>query len=188
MKTESRKQEILDVAQIMIQKRGFNGFSYADIAEEIGIRKASIHHHFSSKAVLGVAIVQRYRETFNLYLEQINSEEKSWLDKIRQFGNLYAELLKQNKLCLCGMLASDIEILPRALQKEIRIYFQENVLWLCNVLNEHYKAANPKKFNDIAWQIISSLQGAIMMARMQSDEKIFHAVTNKLYTHLAKQI
>lgn len=188
MVTESRKQEILDVAQDMIQKRGFNGFSYADIAEEIGIRKASIHHHFNSKAVLAVAIIRRYRETFNLNLEQINSEEKSWLDKIRQYGNLYARVLKQKKLCLCGMLASDIETLPRALKNEIRKFFQDNVIWLCDVLREHYKLTDHKKNNDIAWQIVSSLQGAIMLARMQSDEAVFHAAANELYTQLAKQI
>jgi TetR/AcrR family transcriptional repressor of nem operon len=188
MKPESRKNEILDVAQDMIQKNGFNGFSYADIASIIGIRKASIHHHFMSKAELGVALVQRYRESFNASLEKINTKELIWLDKIRLYGKLYANVLKQNKLCLCGMMASEIETLPPILKDEIRLFFQENVNWLRRVLKEYNKTIPAKKSNDIAWQIISSLQGAVMLARMQSNDKIFNAAANELYTQLTKQL
>lgn len=61
MKTSDKKNEILDCAQTLIQKRGYNGFSYADISSTVGIRKASIHHHFSTKVDLAVAVVERYR-------------------------------------------------------------------------------------------------------------------------------
>ena len=51
---------ILDVAERLAQVRGFNGFSYADIAAEVGITKAALHYHFASKADLGEALISRY--------------------------------------------------------------------------------------------------------------------------------
>lgn len=188
MQTDARKQEILDVAQDMIQKRGFNGFSYADIAQVISIRKASIHHHFSSKAALGAAVIKRYREVFNDLLAHINAEDINWLDKIRKYSGLYADVLAQNKLCLCGMLAADIETLPRVMQSELHLFFQENVIWLSSVLAECGKAYRRKKRDDMSWQIISSLQGAVMLARMQSNEQIFHSACAELYAQLDRRI
>src|SRR5262245_51674174 len=111
MKTSDRKEEILDCAQSLIQTRGYNGFSYADISGRVGIRKASIHHHFPTKVDLAVAVIARYSAAFNNCLSNINAQE-NWMSKIRLYAELYREALDEDKLCLCGMLASDMETLP----------------------------------------------------------------------------
>lgn len=186
MKTQLMKDQILDAAQWMIQKRGYNGFSYADISETVGIRKASIHYHFATKPLLGVAVVRRYRENFNQHLNNISGKNSFWLDKIQQYGNLYEQVLQEDKLCLCGMLASDMESLPSKLKKEVSLFLTENIDWLEKVLALHYKSFSSQRLNNIAWQIVSTLQGAIMMARMQSDLAIFSSSSKELYVSLKK--
>ncbi len=186
MEPYSKKIEILNIAQEIIQQRGYNGFSYADISKIVNIRKASIHHHFPSKAALTVALIRRYRENFAVSLANIYAKNISGLDKLREYGVLYEDVLSENKLCLCGMLASDMETLPRMLKKEIQHFFTDNVEWLSNVLADLNKHLKPTRLKEIAWQIISSLQGAVMMARMQDDRTIFVKATKELYSHLSK--
>lgn len=182
----SKKLEILDAAQEIIQMRGYNGFSYADISKAVGIRKASIHHHFPSKSSLVVAVIRRYREIFNDCLAEFELSEKKWSDKIRSYAMLYEDVLFKNRLCLCGMLAADIETLPRILQKEIRGFFEDNESWLAKILSTHYKSIPHDRLNEIAWQIISTLQGGVIMARMQNKTEIFSSTLRELLIQLEK--
>lgn len=178
------KIEILDAAQNIIQLRGYNGFSFADISQTVGIRKASIHHHFSSKAALGLAVIRHYREIFDNFLDEANLKGSTWIDKIHNYAKLYEDTLLQNKLCLCGMLASDIETLPKVLKKELRAFFNDNVIWLSNVIKVQFKSMPDKQLHKIAWHIISSLQGGIMLARMQGQMEIFSSIWDTLRSYL----
>jgi TetR/AcrR family transcriptional repressor of nem operon len=186
MQLSSKKFEILDAAQEIIQRRGYNGFSYADISKSVSIRKASIHHHFPSKSSLGVAVIRRYREIFNNRLVEFESTGNKWIDKIHSYAMLYEDVLLKNKLCLCGMLAADIETLPRVLQKEIRGFFADNEAWLAKILSTRYKSMPTSRLNEIAWQIISTLQGAVIMARMQNKNEIFSSTLLQLLSQLEK--
>jgi TetR/AcrR family transcriptional repressor of nem operon len=181
------KKHILDTAQDLIQTRGYNGFSYADISTNVGVRKASIHHHFPSKTDLGVEVIKRYTDTFNTFLKAISEEKKSWIDKIRAYIKLHEQVLHDDKLCLCGMLASDIETLPTEVKIEIRHFFSDNVAWLSQILASHYSTISKKRLNHISWQIISTLQGGIMMARMSEKPEIFSSTSEELIDSL-KQI
>lgn len=184
MQTSVKKIEILDCAEEIIQRRGYNGFSYADIAEKVGIRKASIHHHFATKADLGVAVVQRYRERFASYLADVDQNGKNWLDKMRKYTKLYAAVLDAERLCLCGMLASDIETLPKVLKKAIREFFTDNVAWISRVMAQHDKSLSTKRLTDVSWSIIATLQGAIIMAKMLDKPELFAAASKELLAQL----
>src|SRR3954453_22798953 len=98
---------ILDVAERLAQVRGFNGFSYADIATELGITKAALHYHFAGKADLGEAIVSRYADRFGQALAALDaiSPEPTAADKLRGYADLYLGVLRDQRMCLCGMLA-----------------------------------------------------------------------------------
>jgi len=119
----STKNDILNSAQELIQTRGYNGFSYADISAIVGIRKASIHHHYPSKASLAAEVIRRYNDTFNVCLLNIAAQQSSWIEKIKAYMKLYENVLKEDKLCLCGMLAADVETLPSELKIEIQHFF-----------------------------------------------------------------
>jgi TetR/AcrR family transcriptional repressor of nem operon len=184
MTLSTTKIEILNAAQNIIQLRGYNGFSFADISQTVGIRKASIHHHFSSKSALGLAVIRRYREEFNRFLDEANFKGSTWIEKIHNYAKLYENTLLQNKLCLCGMLASDIETLPKILKKELRAFFNDNVIWIENVIKVQFKSMPDKHLQKIAWHIISSLQGGIMLARMQGQKEIFSSIWDSLSLYL----
>src|SRR6185437_9406107 len=89
---EATHTRILDVAERLVQRRGFNGFSYADIAAEVGITKASLHYHFATKAELGATLVVRYTETFTAALQQINSGLGVAERRLRAYVKLYADV------------------------------------------------------------------------------------------------
>src|SRR5205807_8993019 len=100
-------QRILDIAERLVQVRGFNSFSYADVANELGITKASLHYHFPGKAELGQALIARYRERFTAALEQIDSEALPGSAKLEAYATLYADVLRGKRMCMCGILAAE---------------------------------------------------------------------------------
>jgi TetR/AcrR family transcriptional repressor of nem operon len=188
MQTTSKKIEILDIAQEAIQKRGYNAFSYADLAEAVGIRKASIHHYFPGKADLGLAVIRRYRESFGQLLNTIDSTEKNGLVKIKRYAKLYEEVLLDGRLCLCGMLATDIETLPKPLKNEIRKFFTDNINWLARIIRSQQpaKAITEKRLLEIASMIISTLQGATNVAKALDDHGYFTRTVKELLLHIEK--
>ena len=179
-------QRILDLAERLVQTRGFNGFSYADIAASLGVTKASLHYHFPAKAELGRRLIGRYEQNFLAALDAIKS--KSALERLRRYAGIYADVLRDGRMCLCGMLAAEYATLPKAMQKELKHFFDENERWLAAVLEEGRRSGelefsgNPK---EVASLLVSSLEGAMMLARSQDDAKRFRATADRLIGDLA---
>ena len=179
---------ILDVAERLVQLRGFNGFSYADVAAELGITKASLHYHFPGKAELGEALVIRYASRFAEALRQIDSDCQDVPAKLAAYAELYAGVLKEERMCLCGMLAADYATLPPAMRGAVVRFFDENQSWLEGVLEQgvsdgalHYRG--PAR--DEAQLIISALEGAMLVARPYGDPQRFQAAAQRLLGALA---
>src|SRR5687768_16413337 len=98
---------ILDAAERLVQERGFNAFSYADIAAELGLTTATLHYHFASKAELGRALINRYAERFGQALSRIEAATPDAGARLRSYADLYAGVLSAKRMCLCGMLAAE---------------------------------------------------------------------------------
>ena len=119
----------------MVQTRGYNGFSYGDIADMVGIRKASLHHHFPGKAGLGREVARQYRGAFGEALAGIESETDDRIARLERYAELYARQLSEHgRMCLCGMLAAEYETLPAPVQDEVRGFFDERRAWLARML------------------------------------------------------
>src|SRR5580658_5663838 len=127
-------QRILDTAEQLAQRRGFNGFSYADIADELAVTKASIHYHFPSKADLGVRLIARYHENFAGALANIDTRVDDEAEKLRRYVALYDSVIARDQMCLCGMFAAEYSTLPAPMQVELRAFFDANEVWLASVL------------------------------------------------------
>src|SRR6184192_136880 len=110
---------ILDVAERLVQTRGFNGFSYADVAAELGISKASLHYHFPGKAELGEALIRRYAARFADALETIDRGGADAPTKLEAYASIYAGVLRDQRMCLCGMLAAEYDTLPKPMRDAI---------------------------------------------------------------------
>ncbi len=174
---------ILDVAESLAQTRGFNGFSYADISEAMGITKASLHYHFRTKAELGHRLIERYFEHFETALAAIDASGAPGPEKLRQYAELYVGVLRGERMCLCGMLAAEVTTLPPAMQGEIRRFFEMNETWLVRVLEEG-RASRGLSFMgsplEAARLLIGSLEGSMLVARSFGDLQRFERAVGAL--------
>ncbi len=187
---EDTAQRILDVAQQLLQKRGYNAFSYADISETVGIRKASIHYHFPSKNDLAKALVVRYRSTFACLRSQIDRETDHAITKLERFANLYLEGLQSGCVCVCGMLAEDFTTLPSEVREEVKAFFSDNEAWLTQVLIQGVKTGEIHCQGNVeieAQLLLTSLQGAQLIARSYDDPTRFQAIAQRLLAGLRGQ-
>lgn len=179
---------ILDVAEVLVQTRGFNGFSYADIAAEMNITKAALHYHFAGKAELGEALISRYAARFADALAAVDSAGAQPAAKLEAYAHLYLDVLREQRMCLCGMLAAEYQTLPEPMRAAVLRFFDANETWLQEVL-EHGRAAGALHFGgsarDTARMIIGSLEGAMLVARPYGDTARFEAATRNILVALA---
>lgn len=174
---------ILDTAERLVQTRGFNAFSYADVSKALGIQKASLHHHFATKADLGLALVTRYRRSFLEELHSIEAGSTEARERLARYVELYASVLRRKRMCMCGMLAADVATLPRPMRESVASFFAENEAWLARVLvdgktqGEIHFDGSPVAMADF---FVSSLEGAMLMARGSGNQKHFDAAARRL--------
>jgi TetR/AcrR family transcriptional repressor of nem operon len=180
---------ILDVAERLIQTRGFNGFSYADIANELLITKASLHYHFATKAALGVTLLDRYTSQFAAALQQISERRGGAREQLRRYVAIYSDVLRGDRMCLCGMLAAEYTTLPEPMQHSVRKFFDTNERWLAKVLGSGRRSGelefhgSPAK---VAQGLIGGLEGAMLIARPYGDLARFRAAARGLLNALAR--
>lgn len=179
---------ILDIAERLVQTRGYNGFSYADISTELRIRNASVHYHFPSKTDLGKRLVGRYRENFMAALAGLERESPDARRRLRSYVGLWTGVLRdRDRMCLCGMMAADIATLPKAVRTEIRRFFDENEAWLVRVLRAGQKArtlrlaAGPEVE---ARLLTMGLEGAMLVARSYGEVRRFEEIADRLLAGL----
>jgi TetR/AcrR family transcriptional repressor of nem operon len=180
-------QRILDIAERLVQTRGFNGFSYADIAGALSLTKASLHYHFPSKAELGTHLIARYEKGFLEALGEIDRTSANAREKLARYAKIYADVLRNNRMCLCGMLAAEYATLPKAMKDEMRHFFDENERWLVAVLEEGRRSGTLKFSGsslDVARALVGSLEGAMMLARSYGEVARFEAVADRLLAEL----
>jgi TetR/AcrR family transcriptional repressor of nem operon len=180
-------KRILDVAEKLVQTRGFNGFSYADVATALRITKASLHYHFPTKADLGLRLIGRYHDEFLAALAAIDADGAEPGQKLRQYGQLYAEVLRRQSMCLCGMLAADYATLPKPMRQAVLAFFDANEGWLSKVLEEG-RAGRSLRFNgsppDCARMILAALEGAMLVARSYGEVGRFSATAELVFGSL----
>ena len=184
--TEATKK-ILDIAEQLAQTFGFNAFSYADIAVQLGVTKASLHYHFPSKAELGRALIVRYLVKFTRELEAIDRRETGALAKLRGYVGLFNQVMCNDRMCLCGMFAAEYATLPPAMQEELRAFFDTNERWLSRILHEGLGAGEfvlRESPQERARVLLSTLEGAMLIARAYADDTRFQAVAEHLLTAL----
>jgi TetR/AcrR family transcriptional repressor of nem operon len=170
---------ILDTAEKLVQTRGFNGFSYADVSSTLGVTNAALHYHFPGKAELGHALITRYADRFMGSLHAIEGGGAPPVAQLRAYTELYGSVLEADRMCLCGMLAAEYQTLPEAMQQDVVAFFDANHDWLARVLEEG-RADGTLRFagraGDVADLTVGTLEGALLVARTYGDTGRFKAV------------
>ncbi len=180
-------EKVLDVAEHLVQVRGFNGVSYADIAAELGITKAALHYHFASKADLGQALINRYTTRFEAALAEIDQQLGDAPSKISAYAEIYVGVLQQQRMCLCGMLAAEYQTLPAAMRDAVVQFFDINERWLERVLDDGQRAGTVRprgSTGEAARVVISTLEGAMLVARLHDDPSRLEAAKDQLLARL----
>ena len=176
-------QQIMDIAQRLVQTRGFNAFSYADIARALSLSKASLHYHFASKSDLGVRLIERYEDSFERTLGAIDLEGGEASVKLRCYVDIYSRVLADERMCLCGMLAAEFVTLPKTMQTALDSFFKLNERWLVAALEEG-RGSGSLRFEGSAAEaaqfVIDSLEGSMMMARSHGGMARFNAAARHL--------
>jgi TetR/AcrR family transcriptional regulator, transcriptional repressor for nem operon len=182
---------ILDIAERLVQQRGYNGFSYADVAAELAVTKAGLHYHFAGKAELGEALMTRYAQRFAAALAEIDAAESSPPEKLDAYAALYASVLEGERMCLCGMLAAEYETLPPRMQAVVLRFFDDNERWLEGVLEAGRREGSlvfEQTEADAARLIMSGLEGAMLVARPFADVGRFETAASALLKSLARTV
>jgi TetR/AcrR family transcriptional repressor of nem operon len=127
-------ERVVDVAEALIQQAGYNGFSYDDVARQVGIKKPSIHHHFPTKADLVAVVAQRYTHRFRQELLSIEGKHAKAAQRLSAYAALFeATYAQDQRLCVCGMLGAEAHGLPPEVRQEVNYFFAANVEWLTHV-------------------------------------------------------
>lgn len=170
--------EIIELVTQLVQSHGFNAISYQHIADQIGIRKASIHYHFRTKADLGRAMIQHYRNTLQAVMDAAENEGKSDYTKVWQhyIAPIEAMSSKSDRACLCGVLAAEFDTLSEQMKEEIRTFFTSHQEWLAKLFKTGRDAGSfhfegdPEAMAKLAF---STLQGAMLIQRATADSTQF---------------
>jgi TetR/AcrR family transcriptional repressor of nem operon len=173
--------EILASAQKLIISGGYNGFSYADIASVVGIRKASIHHHFPSKVDLVRVLVARYRQNAETGMTELEKSVRDPVELLQAYAGYWIKCIgdSSNPFCVCALLASELPALPPEVATEVRAYFRFLSGWLSSVLERggeegRFVLSNSPDVEAEAFMAI--VHGAMLSARAYDQPEIFGVI------------
>ena len=168
----SKVDEILDTSEAFVQARGYNGFSFRDVATAVGVKSSSVHYHFPTKADLGATLARRYRERF---LEKLGDAAAFGSDRkvaIRRYVGVFRDaLIHDGRMCLCGMLGAEIQALPPKVAAEVKQMFAESVDWLARALGQADEDGRTT-----ALRITATVEGAMILSRTFVDPDVFDRI------------
>lgn len=159
-------KKIVDTAERMMREGGYHSFSFRQIADELGVKSASVHYHFPTKEVLGGLVTQRYTEAFLGSLGRPEDHE----DPLGFYIAAFEGSLKANGTpCLCGVLAAESGRLPDEVCAALKTFTEENLKWVQGALKVELPGGRAQDYEGIALVVFSALEGAVNFAALTKD-------------------
>lgn len=181
------KEQIIQLADNLIREKGYNAFSFYDIAKSVGIKTASIHYHFPTKSDLGIAVIEQHIYGLNHIIEKY--KEKSPTEKLEKFFSIYSYIKKENKVCLIGALATDLNTLDQKVQEKLRTFSDCLLEWVSNFLEEgregnvfHFTSLSRAK----AMMIVGNMLASVQLSRLTNDQD-FETIKDTIRQELLKR-
>jgi len=169
----STAEQIIDIAQEMVQQRGFHAFSYRDIAEQVGIKTASIHYYFPTKAHLAEAVVRRVLTGAERGLAAIDTEVSPAPEKLRRFCGMFLQTYGEgDRLCPVCMLAMGQDTIPREVRAGVKQFWGGAESWVARVVTDGQakgEIAAELESQAVARTFVAALEGAMVAARAFED-------------------
>lgn len=182
--------EIVASARAHLAKGGYNGFSYADLSTDVGIAKASIHHHFATKADLVRLVVQLYRDEARNGLTQLASHIPEPRAQLRAYADYWIACIRDgtSSFCICAMLAAELPALPADVAAEVKGFFRDLSAWLASVLAQGAASgafASQASPEQEAEAFMATVHGAMLSARAYGgDATVFDMIIQSLLKRL----
>ena len=175
----NKRDEILDVAEHLIRKAGYNAFSTRDVANAVGIKAASVHYYFPAKSDIGSAVAERYTQRFLEALGDPLSFSDQPRDAVLRYIDVFrTALVIDRELCLCAVLGAESRGLPEDVGKHARIFFERNLAWLTEALGS--SSASDSKAYAQACLILAALEGAMILNQSLTSDDVFENVATGL--------
>lgn len=186
----STADAILRSARSLVLAGGYNGFSYEDIASVVGIRKASIHHHFPTKVALVRTLVERYRAEVEAGLAALERAHSDPREQLRACVAFWEACIRDDSapFCVCALLAIEIPVLPEEIVREVRAHFRALSVWVTAVMERGrsqkrlHLSTTPKAEAEL---FVATLHGAMLSARAHGEAATFSLITKPLLARLA---
>ncbi len=161
------REHIIQTADLFIRDRGYNAFSFSDISTAVQIKKASVHYHFPQKTDLGVAVIQWHIETLSQLIEQYQEQPADI--KLNRFLAIYTDLKSDNKVCLVGSLATDLNTVDGSIKEKLAEFAELFLNWVSSFLAEG-RSEGIFQFEgssrDQALMIITNLLAIVQLSRL----------------------
>ena len=178
------RESIIETADVLIRSKGFNAFSFKDISNSIGIKTASIHYHFPTKSDLGVATVKEHIKRFEGLKKELSNA--SPLLKLQGFLSIYSRAKSENKVCIVGSLATDLNTVDEPIKKELKDFAELVLAWVSEILAD----GSQQKIFEFqstprvkALMIITNILAIVQLSRLTKDED-FEIVRENILTEL----
>jgi TetR/AcrR family transcriptional regulator, transcriptional repressor for nem operon len=173
VETANTRERILATARSVAQTRGYGGLSFRDLAQDVGIKAASVYHYFPTKAELGAAVARRYWEDSVAVLEALAADAADPIDALHRYpGTFRLALENENRMCMCSYMAAEYDDLPEQVQKEVQTFNDVNVAWLRRMLSEA-SVVGVDEADARARAIFAAVAGAQLIARSRSDIALY---------------
>lgn len=183
---------LLDSAEKAARQRGFDAFSYADLSRDVGIRKASIHHHFPLKADLAFDLIERYAARFAETLTQIEMDHETAAARLRAYHSVYQDALADgSQLCLCVALSAGRDSLSDPVLEQLNKFHADSVAWLTETYQLAISDASISNIFDAeaeAYATLALMEGAQLVARAAKDLTLFNRATAAFLSRLSPTI
>lgn len=181
------RQRILEVAQDLIQRRGLNAMSFQDLSDAVGIRKASVHHHFASKADLVHALLDQYQETFDALVDSIVQSDVLGKTKMRRYFDIFLRTSRDGKNCMCGMLVAEMFSLDETGLVKVNAFLHSNFVAIRSILHDGIEDGSFEESLQVsgtAEMILATLEGGLFLTRCDGGSQRLADMLNRMLTLL----
>jgi TetR/AcrR family transcriptional repressor of nem operon len=183
----STREHILDAAQDLIQTRSFHGFSFQDVADRVGIRKASLYHHFDSKDAVALAVLERSADWVRTQLTKVDGEDPA--ARLERYFEMFRDIHgKGERMCPGGSFASVFGGVSSSVQSTLHRFTKLHLDLLESIIREGVERGQfqikDQRPRDVAMQIVAGVQGALMIGRLTGDAHVIDAVAAEFRSYL----
>jgi TetR/AcrR family transcriptional regulator, transcriptional repressor for nem operon len=170
------RERIMAAARLTVQDRGYSGLSFRELAKDVGIKSASIHHYFPTKGELGGALADRYTSDFAAYLDGLLADGLDPQTCLARYTDVFRDTLRNdNRMCLAGIMAAEHKELPDEVRNEVVKFGAMNENWIARVLAKT-GAADPEAIRHRARAIFAAIEGAQLVARSRGDVSVYEEI------------